>query len=137
MDQARTTRCRNAVSVRASAAGRAPGPQGGRTAVSVASMQRPFSPASWIRYSVVTAPERWLWRSPPLGRSAKNSLSRAGSLRSPSRRSSVLRSAGVVKRAGACAPARGEGSARASRMRRSRGEQRDEGEETEPGREQG
>ena len=58
MDQARMIRCRNAASLCASIAGLVPGPHGGATAVSVASMHSPFSPASWIRYSVVTAPDR-------------------------------------------------------------------------------
>lgn len=104
IDQARMIRCRNASSVRASEAGRVPGAHA--TAVVVASMHSPCSIASCSRYSVVTAPDRWLCRSPPLGSSLKKARSRAGRSRSESRYAAVRRSAGVTARGDAGAAAR-------------------------------
>ncbi|GAA2440873.1 hypothetical protein GCM10010273_18630 [Streptomyces lavendulocolor] len=61
MDHALTSASWNARSRRASDAGRVPGRQGGATAVMVdVSTHEPSPAASSIRYSVATAPDRWL-----------------------------------------------------------------------------
>ena len=100
IDHACNSRVLKAPSVAASAAGRWPSGHLGVTgssppgtavagldlAVIVAvSMHRPSSIASWMSFSVGTAPDRWLWRSAPFGNDARNERSFAGLARIVSR----------------------------------------------------